>query len=65
MEDGRDPLKRKTAPYFWTDSCDKPQREQSPPQFLPENKSENWQFLERENSGFSEMVYKKKGSEMK
>jgi len=30
----------------------------SNPQILPENTSEHRLFLERENSGFSEMVYK-------
>jgi hypothetical protein len=41
MEDGQDSLKRETAPYFWADIRDKPQRKHSNPQILPENTSEN------------------------
>ena len=41
MEDGKDPLKRETAPYFRVDSRDKTQRKHSTPQILPENTSEN------------------------
>tara|TARA_A100001037_G_scaffold80212_1_gene72171 strand:+ start:328 stop:540 length:213 start_codon:yes stop_codon:yes gene_type:complete len=41
MEDGQDPLKRETAPYFRVDSRDKTQRKHSNPQILPENTSEN------------------------
>jgi hypothetical protein len=44
MEDGRDPLKRETAPYFWADRSDKPQRKHSNPQILPENTSEKLTF---------------------
>ena len=40
MEDGQDPLKRETAPYFWADICDYTQRKHSNPQILPENTSE-------------------------
>jgi hypothetical protein len=40
MEDGLDPLKRETAPYFWSDRRDKSQRKHSKPQILPENTSE-------------------------
>jgi hypothetical protein len=37
---GKDPLKRETALYFWTDICDYTQRKHSNPQILPENMSE-------------------------
>jgi hypothetical protein len=40
MEDGQDPLKRETAPYFWVDIYDNPQRKHSKPLILPENMSE-------------------------
>ena len=40
MEDGQDPLKRETAPYFWADICYYTQRKHSTPQILPENTPE-------------------------
>jgi hypothetical protein len=39
MEGGISPLKRAIAPYFWAYISDKPQRERSKPQILPENTS--------------------------
>jgi hypothetical protein len=40
MEDGQDPLMRETAPYFWAERRDKPQRKHSEPLILPESTPE-------------------------
>jgi hypothetical protein len=44
MEGEQVSLERETAPYFWTDSCDKTQRKHSNPQILPESLSEKLAF---------------------